>query len=306
VGEPQRDLWAPFDALEQTVGAEKAALLSYRPPPVRVSHPTEAGPAEDLDSTAHFLARRALDSPGGPPGDRAGGGDGGEGGPAIGEEIRVVETIGQGGMGVIFRAVQASFGREIALKRAASGDPALLAQFISEARITGALEHANIVPVYTLRASPGAPPELAMKLIRGASWADLLHTSAGEGLDLEAHLRIFLSVCNAVSYAHRQRIIHRDLKPENVMTDVFGQVFVVDWGFSDEALAARAFGAVLRGRPGLRGLPGSGLRGDGRALVPRDGGRGGRAEAGRDAGGAAPGRAAAGQGRGLAGVIGDV
>jgi hypothetical protein len=245
VDEPQRDLWAPFDALERTVGPEKAALLSHRPPLIRVSRPTEADPGEDLDSTAHFLARAALEKPGGPLGDRAGegggsgvgsgvgsGSGGGGGAPVVIEEIKIVEPIGQGGMGVIFKAVQSSFGREIALKRAASDDPALLAQFVSEARITGSLEHANIVPVYTLRAAVGGPPELAMKLIRGASWADLLHTSAGQGLDLEAHLRIFLSVCNAVSYAHRQRIIHRDLKPENVMTDVFGQVFVVDWGIA--------------------------------------------------------------------------
>jgi serine/threonine protein kinase len=142
-------------------------------------------------------------------------------------------------MGVVFKAIQRSFGREVALKRAAGDDPGLVEQFLSEARITGALEHANIVPVHHLRVPASGPPEMVMKLLKGTSWRDLLHPKTGVGLDREAHLRILLGVCNAVAYAHRRGVIHRDLKPENVMTDELGQIFVVDWGLAAGTVAER-------------------------------------------------------------------
>lgn len=152
-------------------------------------------------------------------------------GEAEGEAYEIVAELGRGGMGEVWRAVQRSLGREIALKRLSSDDATLASYFLSEARVTARLSHANIVPVHALGRAPDGRPMLAMKLVEGRTWADLLQAE-GEPRDLGRHLRIFLSVCNAVAFAHSQGFLHRDLKPANVMVGEFGQVFVVDWGLA--------------------------------------------------------------------------
>src|SRR5262245_1115357 len=129
------DLWMAFQEAESTVGPEKAALMSYRP--------------------ADAAAR----------GDSAGKGD----------DFSLLEPIGRGGMGAVFKAVQTAFGREVAIKRANSERPELARQFLSEARITGILDHANIPPVHLIRTPEDGPPEIVMKLVRGAPWSELLH-----------------------------------------------------------------------------------------------------------------------------------
>lgn len=147
------------------------------------------------------------------------------------ETYDVIAELGRGGMGEVWRAVQRSLGREIALKRLSKTDPFASSLFLSEARVTARLSHANVIPVHSLGRAPDGRPMLAMKLVEGRSWADVLHD---EGLkrDIEKHLHIFLNVCNAVAFAHAQGFLHRDLKPANVMIGEFGQVFVVDWGLA--------------------------------------------------------------------------
>lgn len=207
--------------------------------------PELAGDATDPESTAYWLERANAESRANVDASAATLPAAGATGSAD-DGFQLGEQIGRGGMGVVLKATQTAFGREVALKRAVSEDPALVAQFLCEARVTGLLEHANIVPVHLLRTPRAGPPELVMKLVRGPSWRDLLHGESAPSHDLEAHLRVLLSVCNALSYTHGQGIIHRDLKPENVMTDDFGQVYVVDWGIavglSAEQCAARGMG----------------------------------------------------------------
>jgi serine/threonine-protein kinase len=152
--------------------------------------------------------------------------------PAGVESFELLERIGQGGMGVVFRAVQASLGREVAVKQAWRKGERAVAQFIAEAQIAGRLEHANIVPVHLLGRTPDGTPQLAMKLVKGTSWKELLHGPKGAALSLKDHVGILLAVCNAVAFAHERGFIHRDLKPENVMVGEFGQVFVMDWGLA--------------------------------------------------------------------------
>lgn len=147
------------------------------------------------------------------------------------EGYEILASLAKGGMGEIFVARQRSLGREVAIKQASSADPRAVEYFLSEARVTARLGHANIVPVHTLGWSEDRRPILAMKLVQGASWAELLgrepHLS-----DLETQLRIFLGVCNAVAFAHEAGFLHRDIKPANVMVGSHGQVFVVDWGIA--------------------------------------------------------------------------
>ncbi|MCC7011389.1 MAG: protein kinase [Planctomycetes bacterium] len=154
--------------------------------------------------------------------------------------IELVEEIGRGGMGIVFRARQASLAREIAVKliRPEAASAAARSQFVAEALVNGVLDHPNIVPVHELGSTADGQMYLAMKLVGGTSWKALLHPaddaqrSAAREYDLERHLALLQAVGNAVAFAHSKGIVHRDLKPENVMVGAFGEVLVMDWGIA--------------------------------------------------------------------------
>ncbi len=148
------------------------------------------------------------------------------------ERFAVGEELGRGGMGTVFRARQSSLERDVALKQLGGagrhGSTARLRDdFLSEALITGQLEHPNIVPVHDLGLNPDGELFLAMKLVDGESWRALLRREPDA---LLRHLDILLQVCNAVAFAHSRGIVHNDLKPSNVMLGAFGEVLVLDWG----------------------------------------------------------------------------
>ncbi len=142
------------------------------------------------------------------------------------------ELLGRGGMGEVFRARQVALEREVALKKlrpSKAGNPRSRARFLAEAVVTGRLEHPNIVPVYSLL-EDGDELSMAMKLIEGEAWKDILRGPQGDDLDL--HLGILDKVCNALAFAHSKGIVHCDLKPANVMVGAFGEVLVLDWGLA--------------------------------------------------------------------------
>lgn len=152
----------------------------------------------------------------------------------------LVDELGRGGMGVVYRAKQRSLVRDIALKFI---KPEALVggareRFIAEALVNGLLDHPNIVPVHEMGATAQGDVYLAMKLVGGRSWKALLHPendadrAAAGGYDLDRHLGILSGVCNAIAFAHSRGILHRDLKPENVMVGEFGEVLVMDWGIA--------------------------------------------------------------------------
>ena len=145
---------------------------------------------------------------------------------------QIIEKLAEGGMGIIWRARQDALAREIAVKSVRPGiaDDESRARFLDEAVVTGALEHPNIAPVYSLARNEAGEVQLAMKLIGGRSWATL---RAEDGPDLDRDLDILLTVCSALRYAHEQGgILHRDLKPENIMLGEYGEVLVMDWGLA--------------------------------------------------------------------------
>jgi len=169
--------------------------------------------------------------------------------------FRVLRTIGKGGMGVVYAAEQGSLQREVALKMVLPDTVdgfGAEQRFAAEAVITGRLDHPNIVSVHDLGRDPEGRLYISMKLVRGVSWATMLHPgerpsggAPGEKpLGLRDHLDILLRVCDAVAFAHAHGVVHRDLKPENVMVGPFGEILVMDWGIaldvSDAARAARA------------------------------------------------------------------
>jgi len=145
-------------------------------------------------------------------------------------EYDLLKTLGQGGMGVVYAARQASIDRTVAvkmLKPNMNKDAAQRSKFLAEAVITGDLDHPNIVPIYDLGANEDGALFYAMKCVRGTPWDKVLPTKG-----LHENVEILLKVCDAVAFAHSRGVIHRDLKPENTMLGDFGEVLVMDWGLA--------------------------------------------------------------------------
>ena len=144
-------------------------------------------------------------------------------------------------MGVVYQARQTRLLRDVALKsikKEKRERDEVSRAFVSEALITGLLDHPNVVPIYDLIETEDGESAIAMKRIGGISWLELLHPESAEAIeraaefDQDDHIEILIAVCNAVAYAHSKGIIHRDLKPSNVMVGEFGEVVVMDWGMA--------------------------------------------------------------------------
>lgn len=193
-------------------GTLHAALVSKAPALTRALAATGAGPVPDL---------RPMD-----PG-----------------RYTDLTPVGEGGMGTVYRAYDADLDRPVALK-VVRGDVAgpdvtsktvaseVVARFLREARLTGRLEHAGIVPVHEVGRTEGGLPYYAMRLVRDSK---TLAQAIDAAWDLGARLALlepFLKVCDTVAYAHGQGVIHRDLKPQNVALGAYGEVVVLDWGLA--------------------------------------------------------------------------
>ncbi len=148
---------------------------------------------------------------------------------------QLCEQIGHGGMGVVYRARDVALDRDVAVKLLSERYPAdspVAQRFLSEARITGQLQHPGIPAVHQVGSLADGRPFLAMKLIKGNTLADILIHRTEPSAERGRLLAIFEAVCQAVGYAHAHRVIHRDLKPANVMVGAFGEVQVMDWGLA--------------------------------------------------------------------------
>ncbi len=141
----------------------------------------------------------------------------------------ILGKIGDGGMAVVYLAVQSSLDREVALKvlkEFTDDDPNRLDRFMNEARTVARLEHPNIVSVYDFGRSPTGRLFYSMpNLTRG----DL---SEFEYETDEQLAEVILQVCKGLAYAHEHDVIHRDIKPENILFDHQGQVQIADFGIA--------------------------------------------------------------------------
>jgi WD40 repeat protein/serine/threonine protein kinase len=153
---------------------------------------------------------------------------------------------GRGGQARVMLAFDEHIGRDVALKELlpdaddeetmASGrsDPLSIpgvVRFLREARVTGQLEHPNIVPVYELGRRDDGLLYYTMRLVRG----ETLEKKLGECKDLAGrlkHMGPFWDICNAIAYAHSRGVVHRDIKPSNIMVGEFGETVLLDWGIA--------------------------------------------------------------------------
>ena len=157
-----------------------------------------------------------------------------------GERLRVRETIGEGGMGIVRLGTQVALDREVAIKslRPDLRGPRPKARLLREAWITGRLEHPNIVPVHDIVERGPDDAQVVLKLIQGHAWSELVDDGAeverrfGARDLLAWNLSILEAICNALSFAHSRGVLHRDVKPENVMIGEFGEVYLLDWGIA--------------------------------------------------------------------------
>lgn len=177
-------------------------------------------------------------------------------------DYELMEQIGRGGMGVVYRARQVSLHRVVAVKmllNAALSSPAMVRRFEIEAETAARLDHPNIVPIYEIGEEDGQH-FFTMKLVEGRSLAAAIHRQEFAVIAKEkspalnqwnsierriAHLMI--AVCRAADYAHSMGVLHRDLKPGNVLIDSRGEPHLTDFGLAkaDVDPALTGSGSVL-------------------------------------------------------------
>jgi serine/threonine protein kinase len=155
-----------------------------------------------------------------------------------GTRYRLIDKLGQGGMGGVFRVEDRTLEREVALKvvTIADSEGVLSSRLLQEARVIAKLEHPGIVPVHDAGTLPDGRPYYTMKLVQGKRLEDYVR----DVRSISDRLRLFLRICDAVGFAHAHGVLHRDLNPGNVMVGPFGEVLVMDWGLSKILRAAAA------------------------------------------------------------------
>ena len=151
----------------------------------------------------------------------------------------IVEELHRGGQGIVYRAIQEHAKREVAIKVLLEGpyaSPAAKRRFEREIELAAQLKHPNIVTVFHSGLTPDGRQYCVMDFVHGLRLNQYVRDQA---LSLEDTLAVFVTVCDAVMYAHQRGIIHRDLKPSNIIVDTIGEPKVLDFG-----LAKQMFGTA--------------------------------------------------------------
>jgi tRNA A-37 threonylcarbamoyl transferase component Bud32 len=178
---------------------------------------------------------------------------------AQGPRYAIVGEVGTGATSHVYEVRDSSLNRTIAVKflrKSREAKPGVRSRFVREARVTAMLEHPNIMPVHDIGLTEKNDVFFAMKKVSGRTLGDAIRAAKkgdeipDEFRTFDGRVRIFLKVCDALTYAHHEGFIHQDVKPDNMMLGEFGEVLLLDWG---SALRRRM--PVDRKHKGLFGTP---------------------------------------------------
>ncbi len=182
--------------------------------------------------------------------------------PLIGRDLdgryTIIEKLGQGGMGSVYRAKQHSMGREVAIKLvnpALTADPPTIKRFLREAKLASRLAHPNIVSVFEFGQTGDGLFYLVMELVAGRTLHHVIHEEGR--VDVPRLVRIASQICDALEGAHALPIIHRDLKPANVMLLAHGRdlVKVLDFGLAKSLSPDTSAASTMTSAGALMGTP---------------------------------------------------
>lgn len=161
------------------------------------------------------------------------------------DRYQVLRSLGKGGMGEVFLAVDPLCERQVALKQMRQelkSHPILKERFLREARVAAQLTHPSIIPIFSI-SFDADHTFYTMPYVEGETLKQILKQSVEEqkegevkhpiGNSILSLTRIFLAVCEAIAYTHSKGIIHRDLKPDNIIIGKYGEVLLLDWGLAD-------------------------------------------------------------------------
>ena len=147
---------------------------------------------------------------------------------------KILKQVGRGGMGVVFKAIQVSTKRAVALKLLLEGPLASDSsrrRFEREVALAAQLKHQNIIPIYDSGVAEGRM-YYAMEYVHGLAVGEYLKLHK---IDIPAKLRLFARICTAVSHAHQRGVVHRDLKPSNILIDSDNEPHILDFGLAKAA-----------------------------------------------------------------------
>ncbi len=161
----------------------------------------------------------------------------------------LLDRLGEGSMGVIYRAKDMVLDRQVALKTLSTAgvkDAELLERFYREARACARLRHPNIVTVYDFGREKDAA-YIAMELLEGSDLKKII--TRGATMPLEEKLRIMAAVCDGLAHAHSMDIVHRDVKPSNIFVTADGQPRILDFGVAHMPLSSLTIAGRVLGTP---------------------------------------------------------